>query len=77
MFRRKEQRLREIGSVNRMALVNAGRPQAVRAPANEDAIITEVEREPWRGSRDVAPELELSQPRVLEVLHDDHLHPCH
>jgi hypothetical protein len=44
MFRRLEQRLRETGTST--ALVNAGRPQTVRTPATEDAIIAAVERQP-------------------------------
>jgi hypothetical protein len=54
VFRRLEQRLRETGSVTPTALVNAGRPRSVRTPANEDAIIAAVEREPWRSTRDIA-----------------------
>jgi hypothetical protein len=65
VFRRLEQRLRETGSVTPTALVNAGRPWAVRTPANEDAIIAAVERDLWRSSRDIARDLRLSQPRVL------------
>jgi hypothetical protein len=71
VFRRLEQRFRETGSVTTTALVNSDRPRTVRTPANEDAIIAAVEREPWRSSRDIARELGLSQRRVLEVLHDD------
>jgi hypothetical protein len=77
VFRRLEQRLRETGRVTPTALVNAGRPWTVRTPANEDAIIAAVEREPWESSRDIARELGLPQPRVLEVLHDDQMHPYH
>jgi hypothetical protein len=75
VFRLLEQHLRETGSVTPMALVNAGRPWTVWTPANENAIIAAVEREPWR--RDITRKLGLSQPRVLEVLHDDQLHPYH
>jgi hypothetical protein len=32
-------------------------------------------REPWRSSRDIAAEVELSQPSALEVLYDDQLYP--
>jgi len=49
--------------------VNAGRPRIVRTSAKEDAIIAAVERAPWRSSRDIVLELELSQLRVLELLH--------
>jgi hypothetical protein len=77
VFRRLEQRLRETGSVTPTALVNAGRPRTVRTPANEDATIAALEREPWRSSRDIAREFGLSQPKVLEVLHDCQLHPYH
>jgi hypothetical protein len=44
-----------------MAHVNASRPQTVRTAANEGAIITAVEREAWRSSRNVPSGLELSQ----------------
>jgi len=37
--------LHETGSVTHMAFVNAGHPRTVRTPANEDAIITDVEQE--------------------------------
>jgi hypothetical protein len=37
-----------------MALVNVGHPRTVQTPANEDAIITAVEQEPWRSSHDIA-----------------------
>jgi hypothetical protein len=43
-FRQFEQRLRETGSVTPTAHVNAGRPQTVRTPANDDAIIAGVEK---------------------------------
>jgi hypothetical protein len=45
--------------------------------ANGDAIIAAVEREQWRGTSDITQELGLSQPRALEVLHDDHFHVYH
>jgi hypothetical protein len=54
VFRRLEQRLHEKGSVTPTALVNAGRPRTVRTPANKDAMIAAVGREPWRSSRDIA-----------------------
>jgi hypothetical protein len=54
-----EKRLRETGSVTPTALVNAGRARTIRTPANEDAKIASVEREPWRTSRDIARELGL------------------
>jgi hypothetical protein len=75
VFRRFLQRLRDTGSVTPTALVNAGRPRTARTPTNEDATTAAVEREPWRSSCDIARKLGLSQPRVLEVLHDDQLHP--
>jgi hypothetical protein len=51
--------------------VNAGRPRTVRTPTNDDAIITGVEREPWRTEHDTAREVSLSQLMVLEVLYED------
>jgi hypothetical protein len=56
-----------------MAHVNADSQRAVWTPANEDAIIAAVER----GLCNMAQELGLSQPSVLEVLHDDRLRPYH
>jgi hypothetical protein len=61
VFRLLERRLRETGSVTATALVNAGRPRTVRTPANEDAVITDVEREQWNSSGDIARQLRLSQ----------------
>jgi hypothetical protein len=77
VFRRLEQHFRETGSVTPTALVNAGRPRTVRTPANKDAIISAVKREPWRCSREITRDLGLFQPRVLEVLNEDELHPYH
>jgi hypothetical protein len=57
VFRLLEQRLRETGSVTPTALVNAGRPRAVRTLAKEYAIIAAVKREPWRCSCDIVWEL--------------------
>jgi hypothetical protein len=62
-FRRLEQRLRDTGSVTPRANVNA----------SGDATVGAVEREPWRGLRDIAREPVASQPRDLEVLHDAQL----
>jgi hypothetical protein len=45
--------------------------------ANENAIIPATECEAWRNSRDIGWELGLSQPRVLEILHDAELLPHH
>jgi predicted Rossmann fold nucleotide-binding protein DprA/Smf involved in DNA uptake len=59
-----------------MTLAIAGRSRTVRTPANEDAIIAAVEREP-RSSRDIARELGQSQPRIVEVLIDHQLNPFH
>jgi hypothetical protein len=59
----------------RTAHMNADRQLTAREPANEDVIPAAAERKLWRSSRDIAQELGLSQPRVIEVLHDDQLHP--
>jgi hypothetical protein len=75
VFWRLELCLHETGSVTPMALVNAGCPWTVWTTANKDAIVASVEWEPRRSSHDIAQELGLSQPRVLEVLNDDQLHP--
>jgi hypothetical protein len=50
------------------------RPRTVRTPATEDATIATVEREPQEFPHDVARELGLSKPRVLEIPDDDQLH---
>jgi hypothetical protein len=72
VFRRLEQRLRERRSATPTAPVSAYRPRTVRTPANEDAIIVAMEREPSRISRHIARQLGLSQPRILDVLHPYH-----
>jgi hypothetical protein len=64
-------------SAKPMECVNAGRQRTVRTQGNEDTIVAAVEREPWRSSRDIARELRLSEPSVLEVQHDDQLRPDH
>jgi hypothetical protein len=53
-----------------MSHVNASHPPTVGTPANEDAIITAVEKEPCINSNYIALELQLSQPRVLEAVQD-------
>jgi hypothetical protein len=58
-----------------MECVNADRQRTVRTQGNEDTIVATVEREPWRSSRDIARELRLSEPSVLEVHHNDQLRP--
>jgi hypothetical protein len=55
--------------------MSAGRSRTVRTPANEYGVIPTVEQEPLRSSREIKRELELSQQRVLEELHDDELYP--
>jgi hypothetical protein len=40
----------------------------------EDDITAAVEQHTW-SSGDITHELRLSQPRVLEILHDDQFHP--
>jgi hypothetical protein len=67
----------ETESVIATTHVDAGRPRTIRTPAKEDAIIAAVEWEARRGSSDIARELNLSQSRVFEVLHDHQLHPYH
>jgi hypothetical protein len=77
MFRRLEQRPWGTGSVTPTAHLNAGRPRTLRTPANEDAIISAVERELSISSLDIGGELRVSQTRVLKVFRDDQLHPYH
>jgi hypothetical protein len=45
-----------MGSVIPIACMNLGHPRTGRTPANEDAIISAVEREPWRSSHDITGE---------------------
>jgi hypothetical protein len=77
VFQCLEKRFHEAGSVTSVAHVNAGRPWTVRTPTNDGTIIAAVEWEPWRSSWNITWELEVSQQRVLRVLHDDQLHPYH
>lgn len=72
MIRRLEQGHREAGCVTPVAHANADRPRTVRTPANEDTATAGVEKLTRHGARTA-----LSQPKVLEVLHDDQLHPHH
>lgn len=65
----------EMGSVRPSALVNASRQRILRTPANEDSVTAAVARERWRRSRGIARELELTQPRLLEVNLDNYLDP--
>jgi hypothetical protein len=73
VFQRLAGHLLGNGSVAPLADVNAGRPRTVWTPTNEDAIITALEREPLRSSRDIAREFGLSQPRAFEEVHDAQL----
>jgi len=56
-------------------MVKADRSRILRTSAKEDAIIAAVERGPWRSPRDIVLELELSQLKVLELLHYDRRQP--
>jgi hypothetical protein len=77
VFRLLGQRLRERGSVTPTAHVNTGRPRSLQTLAKGDAVTADVEREPWGITRGIGRELGLSQPTVLEELHDDQLLPYH
>jgi hypothetical protein len=77
VFRRSEQLLRETGRETSTAHVDTGHPLTVRTPVNKGSTAAALELEPWKRSRCIALELGLFQPRVLEVLHDDQLHPRH
>jgi hypothetical protein len=63
------------GSVTPMADVNSGRHILYGHQPMKMPLSTAVERDPLRSSPDIVWELRLSQLRVLEVLHDDQLHP--
>jgi hypothetical protein len=69
-----EQRLREAESITPTALVNAGRHGLYgHQPMKIQKL--QVWNESRGISRDVARELELSEPTVFENLYNDHLHP--
>ena len=70
-FRRLNQRLYETRSGTRTEHAHTGRPSTVQTLAYKDAKTAAVERQPLRSSRDIVPELGLSEPKVLEVLLDD------
>jgi len=70
VFRRWKRCFRETGSVVPVIVVNAGRPRTLQTPICEDAIIADVERKPCN-PHDIARELGLFQPRVVEVRIDD------
>jgi hypothetical protein len=72
--RRLERFLCETGSV----LVQLLSMQSAHCCTNacNDAIIAAVGREYWRNSRDIARDLRLFRPRLLEVLRDIRFDPC-
>jgi hypothetical protein len=76
-FRRLNQRLYETQSGTHTEPVHTDRPWTVQIPAYKDAKTTAVERQPWRSSRNIVPELGLSEPKVFEVLLDHHSVPYH
>jgi hypothetical protein len=49
---------------------HTGRPWTVQTLAYKDAKTAAVERQLWRSSQDLVPELGLTEPKVLEVLPD-------
>ena len=71
-FRRLNSRLYETRSGTHTKPVHKARPWTVQTPDNKDAKTAAVGRELWRSSRDIVPELGLSEPNVLEVLLDHH-----
>ena len=50
--------------------VHTDRPWTVQTPAYKDVKTAAVERQSWRSSRNIVPELGLSEPKVFEVLLD-------
>jgi hypothetical protein len=58
-----------------MALVNVDHTWTLWTPANEDAKIATVKWFERRHSREITTELELTQPKILKVFHNDHWHP--
>jgi hypothetical protein len=57
VFRRLQQHLCETRIVTPTANMNVGRPRTARTLANEDSIIADVEKGPWRSSSDIPREL--------------------
>jgi hypothetical protein len=74
VFRRLERRFRQEVVIP-TTHVNAGRSRTAWAPADEDAVTADVEWKPRRSSRNIARDLGLSLPRILEVLNGYQLHP--
>jgi hypothetical protein len=72
-----EPRSSEIGNVTPTAHENVGGPLTVRTPCSEDTITAAVERELRKSSGDIARELGLYKPKVLDILHDNQLRPYH
>jgi hypothetical protein len=77
LFHRLEQRLRGTIDANAYGTRECRSPRTERTPAGEDAVIAIVELWPWRSLHDIAPELGLFQPWILEVLHGGQLHLQH
>lgn len=66
-----EQHIHETGSQTCKALVNVDHTWTLWTPANEDTILAAVKRNEWRHSCEII-ELELTQPKILKVFHNDH-----
>jgi hypothetical protein len=75
VFRQLEQLLWEVGSFTPPVHVSAGHSQSVRTPATEDAKIVAVEQESSRSPHAVTVDKGLTHALVLNILHDDELHP--
>jgi hypothetical protein len=58
-----------------MLLENVDHTWTLWTPANEDAKIAAVKGYEQRCSREITTELELTQPKILKVFHNDHWHP--
>jgi hypothetical protein len=70
VFRRLEQNLRKAGKVLPTALQ---KPDCPRTKINEHTLIVTAAREFWISLSDISRDLELSQPKALEVLLDSQL----
>jgi len=70
-----EQHIHETGSLTCTVLENVNHTCTLWTPANEDTKIAAVKRYEQRLSCEITTELELTQPKILKVFHNDHWHP--
>ena len=74
-FIRTHQNLSETGNFTNR--IEGGRPREVRNPQTEEQILHAIDINPGLSTRQIARDLNVSQPTVWRVLHENSLYPYH